>query len=78
MEIKDVKCLVRSGYSINGSDCPELAFIFCQLRHGLVQAAGARTMETEVCAMPGLLSWTGQPLTGPWFEKGFRDLGRCC
>lgn len=47
MEIKDVKCLVRSGYSINGSDCPELAFIFCQLRHGLVQAAGARAMRTE-------------------------------
>lgn len=25
-----------------------------------------------------LLSWTGQLFTGPWFEKGFRDLGRCC
>ena len=29
LEIKDVKCLVRSGYSINASDCLGLSFMLC-------------------------------------------------
>lgn len=56
MEIKDIKCLVRSGYSINGNDCSDLSFISLDKQLFMVlcrQLEPESWRQDQVCAMPG-------------------------